>query len=585
MSGPPPKKPPPPKRPRNNADEYLSDDDDDELSATDLDVLNDDYGLQKHLTFHPRFHPPQDVRTRTRGRSSSGLSDQESQEDDDWDRPLRLPPRISSRNAGRSHSHQTHAYQNPQVRRRPLVDFIKNEWKHTVSSDLTSSSPTSSDFSLPFFFQIFFAPKFQRIFLVVFGLSFLVWGNWKTWAGSRYHESNAISSSLQSQAKSGVDLFGQNMRPEFLDMIHFQTLDPKFIPVEKTSDRRIIVIGDVHGCYDELDNLLSQAQYEARTDHLIFTGDLISKGPSSSAVVDLAMTARASCVRGTHEDRVLLAHRDILLNPTDDHKKKPKKESEPPPSPGVPGSSSPNIAAASEDIPTTAEAESETEDEEALAHGSISDRKLAHELKTEQIDYLATCPVILTLGLLPKLGTTHIVHAGLVPGVAPDQQDPIGVMTMRALDLKTYVPSSNPATSNPLNSKDGAKDRDQKKKNKIGRPSLTVPWHKLWNRFQARVSAAQDRSTVIYGHDADSGLQIQKYSMGLDSGCVGGGKLSGLIIDTDVTARGKAPRVVSVACKDYMGMAREEAGRARKAKEEKRENEKEKGKGKGKEER
>lgn len=54
------------------------------------------------------------------------------------------------------------------------------------------------------------------------------------------------------------------------------------------------------------------------------------------------------------------------------------------------------------------------------------------------------------------------------------------------------------------------------------------------------------RSTVIYGHDSRRGLQLEKYSKGLDTGCVKGGKLSALLID-DFAALAK-PNIVSVNC-------------------------------------
>lgn len=36
--------------------------------------------------------------------------------------------------------------------------------------------------------------------------------------------------------------------------------------------------------------------------------------------------------------------------------------------------------------------------------------------------------------------------------------------------------------------------------------------------------------TVVYGHDAKSGLSLKEYTKGLDSGCVKGGKLTALVV-------------------------------------------------------
>lgn len=179
-------------------------------------------------------------------------------------------------------------------------------------------------------------------------------------------------------------------------------------------------------------NLLSEVQYEAHTDHLIFAGDFISKGPDSPAVVDLAMSAHASCIRGNHEDRVLLAYRDMNSHRMIEEQQQYKKKKLPlPPAPGMP-----------EDMQQN---EDETPNlvEEAFEHGNAVDRDLARNFTKRQIDWMATCPVILDLGQVRGIGDVHVVHGGLVPGVRLEKQDPMGVMHMRTIDLDSHVPSSN----------------------------------------------------------------------------------------------------------------------------------------------
>ena len=69
--------------------------------------------------------------------------------------------------------------------------------------------------------------------------------------------------------------------------------------------RRTIVIGDVHGCIDELRELLRRIDASPE-DRLISVGDLICKGPDSRAVLQWAMGAKnLLCVRGNHESRFL----------------------------------------------------------------------------------------------------------------------------------------------------------------------------------------------------------------------------------------------------------------------------------------
>ena len=180
-----------------------------------------------------------------------------------------------------------------------------------------------------------------------------------------------------------------------------------------------------------VDNLLAEVQYEARTDHLIFAGDFVSKGPSSSAVIDLAMSAHASCVRGNHEDRVLLTYRDLYSHRLTQEQKGKKTPS--PPAAGMPEDMRRNDS----------EDKGENMKEEGFSYGSTIDRRLAESFTKRQIDYMASCPVILDIGHIKGLGNVHVVHAGLIPGVRLERQDPMGVMHMRTVDLDTHVPSSS----------------------------------------------------------------------------------------------------------------------------------------------
>jgi Calcineurin-like phosphoesterase len=71
------------------------------------------------------------------------------------------------------------------------------------------------------------------------------------------------------------------------------------------SERRAIVIGDVHGCLDELGDLLRAAGARP-DDRLISVGDLVCKGPDSLGVLDWAMrTPNLEVVLGNHERRLL----------------------------------------------------------------------------------------------------------------------------------------------------------------------------------------------------------------------------------------------------------------------------------------
>lgn len=66
-------------------------------------------------------------------------------------------------------------------------------------------------------------------------------------------------------------------------------------------ESRTIVVGDIHGCYDELMDLLDQVSI-GKKDRVVSVGDLVTKGPKSREVLELFMTdARFSTVMGNHD--------------------------------------------------------------------------------------------------------------------------------------------------------------------------------------------------------------------------------------------------------------------------------------------
>src|SRR5205085_418604 len=70
---------------------------------------------------------------------------------------------------------------------------------------------------------------------------------------------------------------------------------------------RTIVIGDIHGCYDELVELLGKLTLSPE-DRLVAVGDLTVKGPKSREVLDLfSNDSRFSSVVGNH-DLALVRH-------------------------------------------------------------------------------------------------------------------------------------------------------------------------------------------------------------------------------------------------------------------------------------
>jgi len=72
---------------------------------------------------------------------------------------------------------------------------------------------------------------------------------------------------------------------------------------------KLIVVGDVHGYYKELQDALYNAQCEDG-DRLIFLGDYIDRGPRSREVMDFLVSLRNPdniYLRGNHEELLLKA--------------------------------------------------------------------------------------------------------------------------------------------------------------------------------------------------------------------------------------------------------------------------------------
>lgn len=141
---------------------------------------------------------------------------------------------------------------------------------------------------------------------------------------------------------------------------------------------RTIFVGDVHGCRDELDALLTKVGFGSG-DRLVLVGDLVVRGPDPRGTLDLVRETQAISVRGNHEDR-LLRH---LRSP---------------------------------------------------AEQPLGDLSLATFRALRKRDWALIEALPLWLDL-PEHGV-RIIHAGLAPGVPIERQDPRTLMYARALDRR-----------------------------------------------------------------------------------------------------------------------------------------------------
>jgi len=116
-------------------------------------------------------------------------------------------------------------------------------------------------------------------------------------------------------------------------------------------------------------------------------------------------------------------------------------------------------------------------------------RQLMGELRRRHWEFLRSMPLVLEL---PQ-HQVCVVHAGLVPGLPLGQQDPWVLTHVRSIDEQ-------------------------------GQPS-TEPGSRLW------AATYRGPPHVVFGHSAQVGIQLHEHATGLDSGCVYGGRLTGLLID------------------------------------------------------
>ncbi|OQE21503.1 hypothetical protein PENFLA_c014G04659 [Penicillium flavigenum] len=366
------------------------------------------------------------------------------------------------------------------------------------------SNPPAGDIKPPGWSQMALsvasAPRFRRLVLIYVALFVFAWIGWRMLLSPRLQDRNSLLHSLDPTSKTETGgWFGANSSPQFDGLVQIRTLNPDLVPGDlagakagKSSRKRLIIVGDVHGCKEELVQLLEKAAFNQEGgDHLIFVGDMINKGPDSTGVVDLARQHSASSVRGNHEDRILLLRQEM--------------------------------------VKTNTLANPDAEKGSGFSSKELGERALARSLSDEQAQWLENCPVILNVGQVPGMGQVVVVHAGLIPGIELEKQDPSSVMTMRTIDLDTHVPSP--------------------KKNGMN-------WAKMFDKHQSKLYSSLETSaedplantiTVVYGHDASTSLAIRTFTKGLDSGCVKGGKLTALVIED-----GGKQSLVQVSCRDYL---------------------------------
>ena len=299
------------------------------------------------------------------------------------------------------------------------------------------------------------------------------------------------------------------------------------------NNNNILIIGDIHGCLNELKTLVQKAKIKYNNNKpfrcIILVGDLCNKGPYSTDVIKYVKEQRGwFTVRGNHDDGALAA----ALG--DEERRMKKRYAW---------------------IFDNRDQEEEKKDEEEEFKRDNSPITSVSSLSDEDVEWLSNIPYTITI---PKSFWTMedqgrgshyheedviVVHAGLIPNVQLQDQDIKTMVTIRDVVHVHHRNHSNhqqhhtDETKDEYTSKESIRTKPKyeyyDRYNKENQSGDIYPWAKVWNGPQL----------VIFGHDAKRGLQKENFAIGLDTGCTYGNALSGIILPSKSIVSVVAERV------------------------------------------
>jgi len=248
-------------------------------------------------------------------------------------------------------------------------------------------------------------------------------------------------------------------------------------------------IGDVQGCFDELQALLVRIAFDARRDRLWFVGDLVNRGPKSLEVLRFVrdLGARAVSVLGNH---------DLHLVCVFERHEKPRK-------------------------------------------GDTLDRVLDAPDARELVDWLRTRP------MMHVERDYAMVHAGLLPQWTITEAGALAEEVQRALAAPGYgefLAHLYGSAPDEWNAALTGWDRLRVLVNAMTRMRFCTPEGRMNVRAKGREPPAgylpwfEARPTrrepaIVCGHWSTLGLKLTERLAALDTGCVWGGSLSALRLE------------------------------------------------------
>lgn len=81
----------------------------------------------------------------------------------------------------------------------------------------------------------------------------------------------------------------------------------------KNETGRDFVIGDVHGMFHLVEDLMEQADFDPSKDRMFVVGDLVDRGPHSKDVASWLMQPWFHAVKGNHEDLAIRGYKCLQL--------------------------------------------------------------------------------------------------------------------------------------------------------------------------------------------------------------------------------------------------------------------------------
>lgn len=208
--------------------------------------------------------------------------------------------------------------------------------------------------------------------------------------------------------------------------------------------KRLIIYGDIHGCYDEF--VLLRKKVNLKNDDIeVCVGDIITKGKKSIETLRYIRKNNIKSVLGNHEDKIIRYLK---------HQKSLKKN------------------------PIVLDSEQQT---------------IINNLNLADIDYLNNMPLFI------KFNNITIIHGGLSN---KNNLEKLSKSEKSRILRTRYLDKDNNFIFY------GKED------------SQSVFWADIYNGNQG---------FVVYGHQKFNKVKVNKYALGIDTGCVYGGQLTATI--------------------------------------------------------